>query len=129
MTTKPCARCGQPIPWVTSGGRRVKPSEYARRTHCGKRCAGLAGPPPPRHVGGGRSYPRPNSVRERFVQLLAAYRGLPLTADDVADELGVTRRTVQDVAGKLIREGRITRTTAEDKRTALYRAVAMEAAA
>ncbi|MBW7934698.1 MAG: MarR family transcriptional regulator [Gemmatimonadaceae bacterium] len=63
------------------------------------------------------------------MQLLAAYRGLPLTADDVADELGVTRRTVQDVAGKLIREGRITRTTAEDKRTALYRAVAMEAAA
>lgn len=63
------------------------------------------------------------------MQLLGEYGDLPLTADDVAEELQVTRRTVQDVAGKLVRAGRITREKADDKRTALYRAVAMEAAA
>lgn len=123
MTARSCAYCGAPIPWVSASGTRVKPSEHAKRKYCSMHCAGLASPRPPTGLAPGGSKPRPDSTKERFVQLLEQYGGLPLTADDVAEELAVTRGTVQDVAGKLVREGRITRDRAEDKRTALYRAV------
>jgi len=36
--TRPCAACGEPIPWVTSGGKPIAPSSYATRTVCSPRC-------------------------------------------------------------------------------------------
>ena len=64
--------------------------------------------------------PSPDSVPERFVRLLVEYGGLPLTADDVAEELGAKRSTIQTVATSLVREGRVRREHLG--RTALYRA-------
>ncbi len=107
-----CEHCGQPIPMVTRSGRRVKPSAYAKRQYCSAKCAGSAGPKPPTSkpgTGVGGSQPRTDNVRERFVALLVDYWPLPLTVEDVAEELSASPHTISTVATRLVREGRIQR--------------------
>lgn len=49
------------------------------------------------------------SVPERIVALLQDFAPLPLTYDDLVDELGLKRKHVQKEVGKLVKVGRVRR--------------------
>lgn len=48
-------------------------------------------------------------VRDRVLEVVRDYRGLPLCFDDLSDELGVARYRVKAVASSLIRAGLLER--------------------
>ena len=58
---------------------------------------------------------------ERVLRLLTDYAPLPLTYDDLQDELGVERGNIQQVVNRLVRKGLVQRDGGKGQRDVLIR--------
>lgn len=54
------------------------------------------------------------TARERILRLLRAYHPLPLTYEDLADELNLMRSTLHTVVGQMVKAGDVKRETVFD---------------
>lgn len=66
----------------------------------------------PKHRGRGANRPNPHTPRmQQVVELLRTYYPMGLTYDDVAEELGISRKNAQYLAWYLADAGRIRKDT------------------
>lgn len=94
---KPCAYCGELF-----GPAEGEPAwRFRRRRTCSLSCS--------RRLAAREAAKCRVSTSERALRLLSDYAGVPLTAEDVAEELGLKLTTVRPELAALARSGRVRR--------------------
>lgn len=97
-TMKPCAHCGQNIPWRKPSGRNMSATEYAARRYCSMECKRQALPAHPKPAG-----PIATQHALDTAEDVADLLGFGLSAESVAARLG---RSVAAIEITLRRAGR-----------------------
>ena len=98
-TTRRCSECPEVIP--AGAGLNV--------LTCGKTCSANRNRRLTRENGRARTAAARVSAADRILRLLAEYHPLPLTIDDLVDELPYKRSSVHTAAGQLVRDGLVRR--------------------